>query len=102
MVRSFVLGFIRIHILYHATEKPFYGSWMMKELENHGYELSPGTLYPILNDLEESGYLESCERVVEGKKRKYYRATEEGKRKLEELRPKVRELVNEVLEGESD
>lgn len=99
MMRAFVLGFIRIHILHHAAKEPFYGSWMIEELENHGYELSPGTLYPILSDLEDSGYLKSYEEVVEGKRRKYYRATERGEKKLEEIQPKIRELVNEVLEG---
>ena len=38
-------GFIYLHILYHASVEPFYGSWMLEELSNHGYKLSPGTLY---------------------------------------------------------
>lgn len=97
MLRSFVLGIIRIHILHHASEKPIYGAWMIEELKEHGYDLSPGTLYPILNNLQEKNYLKSNEKVVNGKKRKYYTTTDAGEKKLEEIKPKIRELVNEVL-----
>jgi len=38
--------------------------------------------------------------VVEGKVRKYYRATEQGRLLLEETLPRLRELVSEVLEGQ--
>lgn len=72
---------------------------MMAELRRHGYEISPGTLYPLLHSLEEQGYLVSHRRVVQGKVRKYYTATESGEQALRETVPKLRELVNEVLEG---
>jgi DNA-binding PadR family transcriptional regulator len=45
------------------------------------------------------GYLEEERRVVGGKVRKYYRITATGRRALTLLRPKVRELVGEVLDG---
>lgn len=70
---------------------------MIEELKEHGYDLSPGTLYPILNNLQEKNYLKSNEKVVNGKKRKYYTTTDAGEKKLEEIKPKIRELVNEVL-----
>ena len=97
MFRDFFLGFVRIHILHHAAEEPIYGLAMIEELERHGYELSPGTLYPILHSMEKKGYLEREERVVEGHVRKYYTATEEGRRALVEVRGKIAELVGEVL-----
>ena len=92
------MGFVKIHILYHAVHEPVYGVALIQELERHGYEMSPGTLYPILHNLERAGYLVSEERVVRGKVRKYYTITEKGKQTLAELRPKIVELVNEVLE----
>ncbi len=97
MLRSIDLGFIKIHILHHANEKPIYGVWIMEELERHGYKITPGTLYPMLHNMEEEGYLKSYEKVVEGKVRKYYEITPEGKKVLEEIKPKIRELVEEVL-----
>lgn len=96
--REFFLGFIKIHILYHASKEPIFGVEIAEELARHGYSLSPGTLYPTLHRLEKEGYLKSNSRVVEGKVRKYYQATAEGKRMLEQSKEKIRELVNEVLE----
>ena len=100
MLRAFFLGFIQIHILYHAAQEPIYGAAIIAELKRHGYDVSPGTLYPLLHALEEAGYLAHTDRVVAGKVRKYYMATREGRRALEELLPKLRELVSEVLEGQ--
>lgn len=97
MLRDFFLGFIRIHILHHAAEEPIYGLWMIEELRSHGYELSPGTLYPILHGLEESGYLVSEERLVGGKIRKYYSITDDGRDMLARARAQIRELTGEVL-----
>ncbi len=57
MLRDFFLGFIKIHILHHAAQEPIYGLAMIDELRRHGYDLSPGTLYPILHSLERAGYL---------------------------------------------
>jgi len=98
VLKDFFLGFVKIHILYHASKEPIYGVEIKKELGRHGYQLSPGTLYPTLHRLEKDGYLERQPRVVEGKARKYYIITEKGRGALEEARGKIRELVNEVLE----
>jgi DNA-binding PadR family transcriptional regulator len=96
--REFFLGFIKIHILYHASKEPIFGVEIAEELARHGYDISPGTLYPTLHRLEKEGYLESSSRVVGGKVRKYYRATTKGKRVLETSSKRIRELVHEVLE----
>lgn len=101
MLRDFFLGFIRIHILHHAAEEPVYGLWLIEELQRHGYELSPGTLYPILHGLEDSGYLVSEERLVGGKVRKYYSITDEGRVMLERARAQIRELTGEVLANDA-
>jgi len=95
--RDIFLAFVRIHLLHHAAEGPIYGLEMIQELARHGYDMSPGTLYPIFHGLEEAGYLTSEQQAVQGKVRKYYRITEAGREALARLRPKVRELVNEVL-----
>jgi PadR family transcriptional regulator PadR len=70
----------------------------MEELERHGYKLTPGTLYPILHELEEKGFLRSHSQIVQGKKRKYYEITLQGSKILEEVKPKIWELVAEVFE----
>jgi len=96
--REFFLGFIKIHILYHAAREPIFGVEIAEELARHGYSISPGTLYPTLHRLEKEGYLESSSKVVNGRVRRYYRATAEGKMVLEECRKRIRELVTEVME----
>lgn len=96
--REFFLGFIKIHILYHASKEAIFGVEIAEELASHGYDVSPGTLYPTLHRLEREGYLESNSKVVGGKVRKYYQATAKGKRVLESSRKKIRELVEEVIE----
>jgi PadR family transcriptional regulator len=99
--RHVFLAFVRVHLLYHAAEGPICGVEMIEELARHGYTLSPGTLYPIFHEMEAAGFL-TCERqVVSGKVRKYYRSTEAGRAALREVRPKIRELVGEVLERSS-
>jgi len=100
MLRSLFLGFIRFHILYHATQRPVYGLWLMEELARHGYSVSPGTLYPILHQMERAGYLVSERRVEGGRVRKYYTATPAGRALLEEARIRIAELASEVLEKE--
>ena len=96
--REFFLGFIKIHILYHASKEPIFGVEIAEELARHGYSISPGTLYPTLHRLEKEGYLKSNVKVVGGRVRKYYQATIEGKLVLEQSREKIRELVTEVIQ----
>ncbi|MFZ5649305.1 MAG: PadR family transcriptional regulator [Bacillota bacterium] len=100
MLRELFLGFIRVHILYHASLSQVYGLELMEELESHGYPVSPGTMYPILNKLEQSGLLVSEKVNAEGKIRKYYSITNAGSEVLKEAREKIRELAREVLEGD--
>lgn len=98
IIRKFFLGFIQIHILHHAKEHPIYGLWMLEELREHGYELGPGTLYPLLHSMEKGGLLEREDKVVEGKVRKYYRTTARGNEVLAEARKKAYELFKEIKE----
>lgn len=100
MFRDFFLGFIRIHIPYHALKQPIYGLDFLQELSRHGYEISPGTLYPIFHKLERQGYLLAEKRVVAGKLRKYYRATQKGAFALREAVEKARQLWDEIHELE--
>lgn len=93
-------GFIRLHLLHHASKEPIFGLGMIRELRRHGYDISPGTLYPILHRLEEKKYLASSEQLVGGKLRRCYTATKLGRGALKRARAKVRELFDELFEGE--
>ncbi len=99
MLQEFFRGFVKIHILHHAAEGPVYGLQMAEELARHGYKkLSPGTLYPALHRLEKAGYLTSQRKLDAGHWRKYYTLTPQGKEILRQIRVKLRELADEVLE----
>lgn len=97
LLREVFLGFIRVHILYHAGQEWVYGVELMEELGRHGYTLSPGTLYPILHQLAAQGWLISQTRIVGGKRRKEYRLTEQGLLALQAAQRQIRELAEEVL-----
>jgi len=83
---------------------------------NHGYRIAQqikrtsrgvldfkeGTLYPALHALEAKGYLESYEEVRNGRRLRFYRLTESGRKALnEELAQwrRVSKAVTLVLEG---
>lgn len=102
ILRDVFLAFVRVHLLYHAAEAPIYGLEMIQELARHGYDLSPGTLYPIFHSLEAQGLLMSEQQTVAGKVRKYYHITDRGREVLAEIRPRIRELVHEVLHEERE
>lgn len=100
LIRDFFLGFVKVHILYHASCGPIYGVEIIEELKRHGYMVSPGFIYPTLHSLERGGYLKKEKKVVEGKVRKYYTITRNGIQALEEAKRKIKELVEEVLSEE--
>ena len=96
LLHDLYMGFIRIHILYHASREKVYGTWLMEELAHHDYRVGPGTLYPMLHALEEKGLLVSKGAIVEGKRRRYYQITATGTEALENARAHTRELMHEI------
>ncbi len=90
-------GLIRLHVLHHAAQQPIYGQWMIEELREHGYSISPGTLYPMLRGLAAKGYLSVRAEGPGLRDRRLYRITPKGRRALAEAKGKVRELFGELL-----
>ena len=93
-------GFIKLHVLHHASEHPIYGLWLIEELEEHGYRVSPGTLYPLLHSLEKTELLKSYNELYEGKIRRYYKITLNGRRQLKKAKLQLMELMGEILTKE--
>ena len=54
----------------------------LRQRSQNVFELKAGTLYPLLHGLEEKKMLTSYEKEVQGKVRKYYRITKEGRKAL--------------------
>jgi PadR family transcriptional regulator len=99
--RELYSGLIRLHVLYHACREPIFGLWMIEELARHGYRLSAGTLYPLLNGMEKKGLLRSSRERVNGTFRRMYRATSAGRSALRMARKRVKQLFGELFEDES-
>jgi len=97
--REIFQSFWKIHVLHHAAAGPVYGQWMLHELREHGYEVSPGTLFPMLARLEKRGWLRS-ERDPNGgaRARRDYYLTEKGHEVLRTVLHQLRELVDEVAD----
>jgi DNA-binding PadR family transcriptional regulator len=95
--REILLGLWKVHILFHAGERPVVGNWLLEELREHGYAISPGTLYPILHRMEKHGWLKSKRPAGTGPRAQTpYSLTREGRRVLEELRGFIAELDREL------
>jgi len=91
-------GIIRLHVLHHACEGPVFGLEMIEELSRHGYHIGPGTLYPILHELEAKKWLRSQKELAGGRFRRVYRATRTGRQALAAAKEKVSELFGELFE----
>ena len=98
--RELYSGLIRLHILHHACEGPVFGLGIIEELGRHGYKLSAGTLYPMLHNLEQKGYLRSRVEQNGRQSRRLYSATPLGRRALKAAKVKVSELFEELFSAE--
>ena len=89
----------KVHILHHASEAPIRGNWMLDELRGHGYNVSPGTLYPMLRRLCTLGWFKSAE-SASGRLRQrtvHYELTRVRREALAEAQARLRELQREVF-----
>jgi len=96
--REILLAFWKVHILHHAATRPIYGRWMIEELRRHRFDISPGSLYPILARMEEHGWLRASPVSGSGPKaRRELTLTPKGASALRKLRRLVAALHREVV-----
>jgi DNA-binding PadR family transcriptional regulator len=96
--REILIGFWKVHILHHAAEGPLVGQWMLQELREHGYRVSPGSLYPVLQRMEKNGWLRSkADRKAGPKARREYSLTPLGRKVLEQILTYLGEMKSEVM-----
>lgn len=92
----------KVHILHHADEGPIVAHWMLEELREHGYTVSPGTLYPMFARLCRLGWLRAVKRPragtgPRGPKVVHYELTAAGRAALREVEARLAELKREVF-----
>jgi PadR family transcriptional regulator PadR len=75
-----------------------YGYALKKDLAGAGLEIEEGTLYPLLRRLEDQGLLASRWRMEDGRRRRYYRLSAEGRRIRDGLAAEWNNLAH-TMEG---
>ena len=79
IVQRIVRNLLDIIILQMISNQPMWGYKIKKEIENtYGIKIRHGALYPLLNTLENSGYLTSRKEKHGGRSRKVYEITPKG------------------------
>lgn len=83
--KELVKGSTSLLILSILKRNDLYGYRIIRELEiasDNEFEMTEGTLYPILHALEKDGCLDSYWQEFDGRNRKYYHITRKGLREL--------------------
>lgn len=94
--RKLFLAFTEVQILYHASREPINGTRIIDQINNNGFSISPGTLYPILTSMDKRGLLDRDEQVVDGKLRKYYTTTKKGMKAFDDAKFMANSLMLEI------
>jgi DNA-binding PadR family transcriptional regulator len=95
--QAFWQGMVKLIILHQANLGPVYGSRLSKYFHSLGYEISPGSLYPLLHSMEKANLMRCHIRIFKGRARKYYELTPQGLDCLEASRKEAEEIVREVI-----
>lgn len=102
--KSLLSGSTPMLVLALLKDGDKYGYEMVSELarrSNNTFLLKEGTLYPLLHTLEKNGWIKSYSKTAEnGRERKYYSLTLEGRSHLEYKKQEwalFSEQVNAVL-----
>ena len=104
--KSLLTGSTSMLILKLIEERDMYGYEMIDELSKRSdktFELKAGTLYPLLHLLAEQGVIKTYDAAAEnGRIRKYYGITDEGRKLLSKKQEEWETFtfaVNKVLKG---
>ena len=96
-----IRGYNDTIILFLLKDEPSYGYEIQKQIRNlsqEKYIIKESTLYSAFTRLEKTGCVESFMDESSGKKRTYYKITDEGRRYYED-KCKEWELTKEVIEN---
>jgi DNA-binding PadR family transcriptional regulator len=88
-------GFLKMVVLKIISQKPIHGYDIMQEIEAKTMGLwvpSPGSVYPVLEYLETKGYIS----MEEADRKKVYTITESGKKTLDHIDQRRKELIEEM------
>ncbi|MEM3700884.1 MAG: PadR family transcriptional regulator [Candidatus Bathyarchaeia archaeon] len=84
IVQRITRNLLDIQILRLLNTQPMWGYKIKKQIEtNYQVKLRHGALYPLLNALEQKGFLKSQQQRQGGRTRKVYTITEKGREYIE-------------------
>ena len=86
-------GLLDVCVLAAIKSEESYGYKIMKDMKPY-IDLSESTLYTILKRLETADMLTVRTAEHGGRLRKYYRITEQGRRRIEEFRQEWNEILS--------
>jgi DNA-binding PadR family transcriptional regulator len=92
-------GSTELLILSLLAERPMYGYEISQQLRlrSGGYfEMKDGLLYPALHRMQQNGWLASEWRMVDGRRRKYYLLTHQGRHTLNEQSAEWKTFLDEL------
>ena len=102
-------GYIRIATLILLSKKPHHGYEIMKEIKDRTrgfWKPTAGGMYPILKDLQESGYIQGEWDAKTRRRKRIYKITKAGRAVLRralakenQLAATMRNLFGEYLKG---
>ena len=89
-------GYIRIATLILLSKKPYHGYEVMKEIKEKTkgfWKPTAGAMYPVLKDLQESGYIQGEWNIETKRRKKIYKITESGRTVLSRALTKEKQLA---------
>ena len=96
LVQRMIKNLLDIQLLRMVQAQPLWGYMIKKKVEtNFQIKLRHGALYPMLNSLEQKGFLTSQKQTRGGRVRKVYTITKDG----EEYLQSYYDILKEQLEG---
>ena len=91
-------------VLAVLKEEDAYGYTLTKQIQEI-FEISESTLYPILRRLQKEGLVSTYDQPFNGRNRRYYTITSEGRIRFQYYRKEwilYREKVDELIGGKAD
>jgi DNA-binding PadR family transcriptional regulator len=92
-------GYIRMGVLILLNKKPSHGYEIMKEINSRTkgfWQPTAGGVYPILRDLEKSGYIKGHWETQKNRRLKVYKITQSGETILRHAIVKQTEIFNNI------
>lgn len=87
-------------VLHLVSNEPTYGNRLIEAIEEMTQgviSVNPNTMYPLLRELEENGFVEGAWELPDRRTRRYYSITPAGRREYRRLLTEVEPFLDSVI-----